>query len=94
MKIQKIIVGSLLCFTVGANADIIVYTSSSANPVTESDGTESFEVKDALLLLTSPDSALAALTMCKPRVKISFPPVDRPMRQSLWAISLRPPRAV
>ena len=61
MKIQKIIVGSLLCFTVGANADIIVYTSSSANPVTESDGTESFEVKDASFLLTSPDSAFGGI---------------------------------
>lgn len=61
MKIQKIIVGSLLCFTVGANADIIVYTSSSANPVTESDGTESFEVKDASFLLTSPGSAFGGI---------------------------------
>lgn len=66
MKIQKIIVGSLLCFTVGANtvganADFIVYTSSSANPVTESDGTESVEVKDASFLLTSPDSAFGGI---------------------------------
>ena len=74
MKIQKVIVGSLLCFTVGANADIIVYTSSTANPVTESDGTESVEVKDASFLLTSPDSAFGGINDVQATGENVFPP--------------------
>ena len=58
---QHLMVGSLLLLTVGARADLIVYTSSTVNPVTESDGTESVEVKDASVLLTSPDSAFGSI---------------------------------
>ena len=74
MKIQSVIVGSLLCFTLGANADIIVYTSSTANPVTENDGTESIEVKDASFLLTSPNSAFGGINDVQATGQNIFPP--------------------
>jgi hypothetical protein len=45
----------------GAHADLIVYTSSTANPVTANDGTESVGFKDASFLLSSPNTAFGSI---------------------------------
>ena len=61
MNIVKIMVGSLLCFTLSASADLVVYTSSTANPVAVNDGVENIAIKDASFLLTSPDSTFGSI---------------------------------
>ena len=74
MNIQKIIVGSMLCFAVSASADLIVYTSSTANPVATNDGTENIAIKDASFLLTAPDTAFGGINDVQATGQNIFPP--------------------